>query len=677
MPAWFNVIWRRQTAVVSMGALAALTVVLIAYRSRIDFPSLSDGNWIFPVAASATAGLVLIHFRARDVRRLAASQRQLADAQRLAEQALRQSEQRLRRILEASPMGAAVGRADGRVLDANDSFLKLIGYTREQMLAGRVSWHRATRPEQMLSAFDAMEQAERRGACDLFEKEYVRPDGTLVPALVAYAHLGGDEFAAFALDISERKRVERELYAAARIDRLTGLPNRALFTDRLQQAMLRHRRLPELKYAVLFLDVDRFKTINDSLGHQAGDELLCEISRRLREALRAVDSVAAYVPGPKGQPAVQPTDESDSTGPTAARLGGDEFVILLDGLKSADDATVVANRLLKALSVPLDLAGHDIVITASIGVVTSELGHQRADDVVRDADTAMYEAKLAGKGRAVVFSHSMRDRVRRKLELEHDLRKALDAGQFFLVYQPIVSLETGRAVSAEALVRWNHPTHGLISPAEFIPLAEETGLIVPLGEWVFREACRQLSAWWRDHGRGSVPGVSVNVSRKQLALPELPRTLYRIAREAGIDPAAIHLEVTESAAMADAKLGEGVLRELKAIGFKVAVDDFGTGHSSLACLHQFPIDVLKIDRMFVTNLQRGSDFASLVNAIVMLTRNLRIQVIAEGVEHADQLSMLQALGCQMAQGYYFAKPLPSEQVVERVTRGWAADRACA
>jgi diguanylate cyclase (GGDEF)-like protein/PAS domain S-box-containing protein len=468
-------------------------------------------------------------------------------------------------------------------------------------------------------------------------------------------------------DITDRKKMEEDLRAAARMDKLTGLPNRTLLLDRLQQAILRYQRSPAAKYAVLYLDFDRFKVINDSLGHGVGDAFLRAAAARLRESLRTVDSIGH-----------EPVS-NDADG-TAARVGGDEFVVLLDGLRFAEDARTVAERILESLSRPFTVAGHELVATASIGIVTSEYGHETADAVLRDADTAMYEAKSAGRGRVMMFDESMRNRVQRKLELEHDIRKALEAGQFLLHYQPIVSLETRRLEGLEALVRWQHPDHGMISPGEFIPLAEETGLIVPLGKWVFGAACRQATAWSRAFGPEAVPSLSINLSRHQLSVPDLPAQLHAAALEAGVDPSTIHLEVTESAIMGDTKLATGLLRQIKALGFKVDMDDFGTGYSSLACLHQFPIDVLKIDRSFIANLDRGRDFAALVNAIATLAGNLGITVVAEGVETEAQVTMLQALECQYAQGFYFARPMPAEEVVpylqcRRTSTGASAARA--
>jgi len=448
-------------------------------------------------------------------------------------------------------------------------------------------------------------------------------------------------------DIHDRKFMEEQLRALALMDKLTGLPNRTLLLDRLQQAIERRKRFNESNYAVLFLDFDRFKLVNDSMGHGVGDQLLQEIARRLESTVRSLDSVTR--PMQKG---------------TASRLGGDEFIILLDGLASVEDALMVADRILGVLSMPYKLDGHEVVSTASIGIVTSAYGHAHAEEVLRDADTAMYEAKVGGKGRAVMFDESMRVRVQRKVELESGLRRALDAHQFRLFYQPIVSLETRRVEGFEALVRWQHPTHGMISPGEFIPVAEETGLIIPLGEWVFTEACRQLAEWWKVMGRESVPSISVNLSRKQLSLTDLPKTLTEIADREGVDRSAIHLEITESAIMSNPEHATALLGQLKGLGFKVYMDDFGTGYSSLASLHQFPIDVLKIDRSFIVNLSRGREFAALVNAICTLACNLNIKVVAEGVETGEQVALLQALDCHFAQGYHFSRPMPAGDVVK-------------
>jgi diguanylate cyclase (GGDEF)-like protein len=377
-----------------------------------------------------------------------------------------------------------------------------------------------------------------------------------------------------------------------------------------------------------------------------GDRLLQEIARRLRAAVVCTDSLSRR-----------------ARGHTTARLGGDEFVVLLDGLAGPGDAIAVADRLLETLAQPYDVGEHKVYTTASIGIVTSAISADGASDVLRDADTAMYEAKLAGRGQHVVFDVAMRERVQNRLHLETDLRKALAANQLFLMYQPIVSLQTGRIEGFEALVRWQHPQRGLISPAEFIPIAEDTGLILPIGEWVLREACAQFVRWRRSMGPDAPRNISVNLSRNQLVLPDLADRVRRILEQTGMTPGNLHLEVTESAVMKDAEAAAGVLRTLKAIGVKVDMDDFGTGYSSLACLHQFPLDVLKIDRSFVANLDRGRDFAALVHAVTQLARNLNIGVVAEGIETINQTLILQSLECEFGQGYLFSKPMMPDRVV--------------
>lgn len=564
---------------------------------------------------------------------------------------LRSSEEQFRSISKAAQDAVIMVNDSGNISFWNDAAIHMFGYTEPEALGRSLQELIAPKSYQLAQQQTLMHYlttGQGEALDRLIELTGLRKGGEEFPVELSLAPMRQRDrrYAVGILrDITARKAMEDELRTAARTDRLTKLPNRALLLDRLQNAIERHKRASDSRYAVLFLDFDRFKTVNDSLGHEAGDHLLQEIALRLQTVVRTADSVSRQ-----------------TQGATTSRLGGDEFVVLLDGLRAEVDAKQVAERLLDVLAAPYQLGRHEVVSTASIGIVTSEYGHERAEDVLRDADTAMYEAKLAGRGRAVIFDGSMHDRVERKMELENGLRKALENQQFELHYQPIISLETHRLEGLEALVRWRHPEHGLISPGEFIPVAEETGLIVPLGEWVFRQATRQLAELWQHHGRGTVPSISINVSRKQLVLADLPQRLLDLTHEAGVDPSAIHLEVTESAIMTDPTLAHHVLDQLKRHGFKIDMDDFGTGYSSLASLHQFPLDVLKIDRSFIANLNRGRDFAALVNAISMLARNLNISVIAEGVETEDQMTMLQAMECQMAQGYYFALPMPAEEL---------------
>jgi diguanylate cyclase (GGDEF)-like protein/PAS domain S-box-containing protein len=446
-------------------------------------------------------------------------------------------------------------------------------------------------------------------------------------------------------DVTRLKSVETELLHAARIDKLTGLPNRALLLDRLQQALDRAACAKDRHVAIMFLDFDRFKIINDSLGHPIGDELLKEISDRIRQHVRTSVSVSRV-----------------SEGDTAARLGGDEFVVLLDNLRRPEDVLGVAARLLEAFARPYQIGSHEIFSTASIGIVMNNCDYTRAEDMLRDADTAMYEAKRTGKARYVVFDASMREHIQRRLRLENDLRKAIAAEQMFLVYQPIVSLETGSVSGVEALLRWRHPVEGAIGPVEFIPIAEDAGLILPIGEWVLREGCQQLARWQRSLGAAAPETMSINLSRKQFVSPTLTATIRGIIEDAGIAPGSVQLEITESACMQDLPSAIIAMEAIKAIGAKLAIDDFGTGYSSLASLQQFPIDVLKIDRSFINEVDTDQDTSALVHALTALARNLGIVTVAEGIEQPGQLAALREMGCEYAQGYYFAKPMAPEDV---------------
>ncbi len=568
---------------------------------------------------------------------------------------LRKSEEKLDLALRSAHMGAWQWdvAADKRTFD--DQVCHLLGLDPATFGGTAAEFLASVHPDNREKLTAAL---ARTVSHDLpYDPEYraVWPDGS-IHHVSARGRLARDEAGrpltlnGIICDITERKQMEEELRTAARTDKLTGLPNRSLFCDRLQQAVLRTKRLADYRFAVLFLDLDRFKTINDSLGHAVGDLLLQAIGQRLRKALRCGDSVSRQG--------------------FAARFGGDEFVVLLDGIASPGDAGVVAERLLQAFSGSFQLREHEVCCTASIGGVTSDISADSADDVLRDADTAMYEAKLAGKGQYVVFDVSMRQRAQNRLNLEIDLRKAVEAGELFLMYQPIVCLQTGEIESFEALLRWQHPVRGIISPGEFIPIAEDTGLILPLGEWVLREACGQFARWRVSMGDAAPRKISVNLSRKQLVLPGLPGMIKRILEQAGMMPDCLHLEVTESAVMTDAAAATRMLRAIRAIGVRLDMDDFGTGHSSLACLHEFPLDVLKIDRSFIANVDRGRDFAALVHAVAQLARNLNISVVAEGIETPQQALMLQSLECEFGQGYLFSKPLMADQVAQfRVRRG--------
>jgi diguanylate cyclase (GGDEF)-like protein len=446
----------------------------------------------------------------------------------------------------------------------------------------------------------------------------------MIPVRVVVAHE----------DITQRKLAEEQLLHDAFHDALTDLPNRALFMDRLRRAILRTRRQESYHFAVLFLDLDGFKVINDSLGHAAGDQLLIAIGRRLELGMRGGD--------------------------TLTRLGGDEFAILADDIRDVDDAIGLAERVRGDLKAPFNINGHEVFATGSIGIALGTRDREQPEDLLRDADTAMYHAKALGKERHVVFDQAMHTRVVERLRLETDLRRALERREFEVHYQPIIALRTNEIAGFEALVRWVHPERGSISPASFIPVAEETGLILPLGLWVLGAACRQLREW---HDRGpewSGLMMSVNLSSKQLAQSDLVERIGQILEETGLDPQHLKLEITESVIMEHPHSAAEVLRRLKDRGIRLSLDDFGTGYSSLSYLHRFPMDTLKVDRSFVNRIDVEDGDPVIVQTIVALAHNLGMQVIAEGVETAGQLERLKAMGCQYGQGYYFSRPVDGE-----------------
>lgn len=432
--------------------------------------------------------------------------------------------------------------------------------------------------------------------------------------------------AGFQTDITARKAAEERLQHNAFHDCLTRLPNRALFLDRVGVSIAHTKRRVGYVFAVLFLDVDRFKNINDSLGHTVGDDLLVAMARRLEALLRPGDTVA--------------------------RLGGDEFAVLLDDLTEASQAIRVAERIGRELELPFNLGGHEVFTTASLGIALSVAGdYELPEEVLRDADTAMYRAKASGCERYVVFHREMHESALALLQLENDLRQAIEREEFSLFYQPIVSLATGRLDAFEALLRWRHPRRGLIHPEHFIPLAEETGLIVPIGWWVLREACRQLSEWQGLHPQAPPLAVSVNLSGKQFLQADLVQRVEQVLCEMRIPPGSLRLEITEGTILEGADLAIAKLLELRKLEVQLQIDDFGTGYSSLSDLHRLPMDTLKIDRSLISS--------EIVNTIVTLARVLRMNVTAEGLETEDQVCRLRNLSCQYGQGYYFSRPLES------------------
>jgi diguanylate cyclase (GGDEF)-like protein/PAS domain S-box-containing protein len=443
-------------------------------------------------------------------------------------------------------------------------------------------------------------------------------------------------------DTSHRRLADEALVHTALHDPLTGLPNRALLLDRLGHALARANRNAG-QTALLFLDLDNFKVVNDSLGHLAGDLLLIEAAHRLQASVRATDTVA--------------------------RFGGDEFAVLLEDVSDANEAVAKAERLANALRQPLEVDGREVRPDVSIGVSLSSGGSDQPDDLLRRADLAMYQAKSAGKGRCCVFEPSMQARADARLELETGLRQALDRGELRIHFQPILALDDGRISGFEALVRWARPGHGLVSPSEFVPVAEDTGLIVPLGHWVLTEACRRLRMWQTRYPHAADLSVSVNVSPRQLRHPSFVADVARIIHASRLHPECVTLEITESALVQDAEETTRVLHELKAIGVQLAIDDFGTGYSSLSYLQRLPVDTLKIDRSFVNGLGESERDDAIVRGILELAGTLQLTTTAEGIETDTQLATVRRLGGASGQGFLFARPLAPEDVDLLLARG--------
>jgi diguanylate cyclase (GGDEF)-like protein len=460
--------------------------------------------------------------------------------------------------------------------------------------------------------------------------------------VVEALELGANDYVTKPIDFPIALARIRTQVTARRADPLTGLPNRAMFMDRVERLIAGSGESSAQSFAVLFLDVDRFKSVNDSLGHLAGDELLVGVARRLEQSLRGSDAVA------------RATGEH-----TLARLGGDEFTVLLNGVRSTAEALTVADRLLAAVGRPFEIRGSEAMVSISIGLVMNAPRYQHAEDMVRDADTAMYSAKAQGKARVAVFDTSMLAAIEERTQLEADLRRALERAELQLYYQPIVELSTSRLCGFEALLRWHHPSRGIVSPAQFVPTAEETGLIVPIGLWAIREACEQMQAWAREFPECDSLTINVNLSARQCMDEDLVPDVARILAETGLAPQRLKLEITEGIVLENSESVVNVLNALRALGVQLGLDDFGTGYSALSYLRQFPFQTLKIDRSFVDGMQADGS-SEIIRAIVSLADGLAMDVTAEGIETAEQVRDLRDLDCQFGQGYFFFKPLTKD-----------------
>jgi diguanylate cyclase (GGDEF)-like protein/PAS domain S-box-containing protein len=572
-------------------------------------------------------------------------QTELAQRQRT-EADLRKSERRYASLAAAAPVGIFHTDAEGKCLYVNERWCKIIGITPE--VATTSGWLYGIHPNDQEIVLQEWCHAVRKNRPFQLEYRIQQPDGTEIwvfgQAVAEFDNAGQiTGYVRTITDISQqraavrdRQQAEAKLLYNALHDPVTNLPNRNLLINRLELAINRAKRIADYQYAILFLDMDRFKIINDSLGHLAGDQLLNIIAQKIKAKIRQVD--------------------------LAARLGSDEFVILLENIKGVQDAVYVAERILTEFQTPLMLNGYEVLITTSIGIVLGTQDYQQASDLIRDADIAMYRAKAQGRSCYKIFDTQMHTQALKRLNLESDLRKAIEREEFIVYYQPIFELNNSYLIGFEALVRWQHPTRGFVSPGDFVPIAEETGLIAYIDHWILHKACQQLATWKNQFSSQFPLKVSVNLSAQDLRKITLVQDVANILQETGLDGHCLTLEITESMLIENITETIKILEQLKSLGIQISIDDFGTGYSSLNYLHRLPADTLKIDRSFINQMQAGSRNCQVVKTIITLSNQLGLGVVAEGIETQEQLQSLQDLGCEFGQGYLFSQPLPAGKI---------------
>ncbi len=560
------------------------------------------------------------------------------------EAVLRESEKRFRVAFNQAAVGLAHVAPDGRWLMVNRKLAEIVGYTTQELL--EMSFQDITHPEDLVGDWAVVRrmidgEAEEK----TWEKRYRHKNGYYIWVNLTTSIVRDEEgnpryFSTVIEDISRRKQIEEELLHVANYDALTNLPNRSLLLDRLSQALVFANRAGS-QVAVMLIDLDRFKNINDSLGHDVGDKIIVEVARRLAFAVRAGDTIA--------------------------RLGGDEFVVIWPDIANENAAAIMAQQILEALSRPMTMQGHEFYPTGSIGISMFPRDGHDGQTLLKNADTAMYRAKDAGRNNFQFYAHEMNSRALDRLKLESGLRRALERGEFMLHYQPQMELSGGRIIGVEALLRWQPPGQAMVYPGDFIPVAEDTGLIVPIGEWVLRTACVQACAW---RGRGELPPLkmAVNLSARQFKQQDIVKTVSRVLEETGCRPQWLELEITESVIMESPEAAAEILQKLSDMGVHLSIDDFGTGYSSLSYLKRFPIDSLKIDRSFVRDITTDADDAAIAKAVIALAHSLKMKVIAEGVETLEQLEFLRAQRCDQVQGYYLSRPVPVDQIEKLIAR---------
>ncbi len=567
---------------------------------------------------------------------------------KLTEGALKESEERYALASRGANDGLWDWDIKSNTVFYSERWKSMLGFQNEEFKNNPDEWFDRVHPDERMQVKTEI-TAHINGHTPHFENEHriMHKDGSyrwMLNRGLAVRDASGNayRFAGSMTEITDRKMAEEQLMFDALHDVLTGLPNRLLFMDRLDHAVNREKRHKDYLFAVLFLDIDRFKVLNDSLGHAIGDMMLIAVSKRLEESLRPGDTVA--------------------------RLGGDEFAILLEDLKDRSEAMFIAERIQDKLSAPFDLSGQEVFTSVSIGIVFNTTGYDHPENLLRNADIAMYHAKANGNARSEVFNIGMYADAVARLQLETDMRQAIIQNEFVLHYQPIISARTGAIAGFEALVRWQHPERGLLPPGEFISNAEETGMIINIGEWVLEEACRKVSVWNRSIPDCGSLTISVNLSSKQL-LPTLVKKLDQVIRATGIAPNNLILEITESMIMENAESIGPIMEQIKDMDIKMHIDDFGTGYSSLRYLHDFPVDALKIDRSFIDGITDSKEKSEIVNAITTLAHSMNMEVVAEGVETEEQLNQVTSLHCEYIQGFLFSKPLESKKAEELLSQG--------
>ncbi len=555
----------------------------------------------------------------------------------------------------AADMIAVIDQNGHRIYNS-PSYQKILGYSPDEL--SRSSPLEQVHPEDRERVVGAAAKARLTGRGERLEYRMRHKDGSwrVLESTANVIRNGDGEVDGLVIvnrDITDRKRAEEALAHNALYDGLTGLANRTLLLERLERALSIRQRHSDFKFAVLFIDIDEFKVINDSLGHPAGDALLVQIAGRLTTCLRRVDMVAR-----------QSHNEYDANTfgeATIARPGGDEFLVLVEELHNPSDAVRIAKRIQKRLAPPFELDGRQIVVTGSIGIAFSGDASTEAQGMLRDSEIAMYRSKQGGKARCEVFDNAMHASAVRRLQLETDLRKGLDRHEFRVYYQPIVSVRDGNIVGLEALSRWQRP-HGIVMPNDYIPLADETGILLSINHQLIIEACQQLRSWQQCFPADPPLFLSINISPKQFAQENLASQIGELLQKCGMDPRCVNLEITETIAMADAERSSAVLLQLKALGVGLDIDDFGTGYSSLSRLQGFPVDTLKIDRIFVSRMDSDPETHEIIRIIVMLAHSLGLKVTAEGVETQAQLDLLRRMDCEQAQGYLFSKPSDDQTI---------------